>query len=167
MEYNDIIRIKQEVGIYKIEFLLWKKQWDSYIEPNVDLSWKCVKFEEKSSHHIPDEKGIYALTVEPRLASFPSIRYLMYIGQAGHNSEGNLKKRFGNYINEKKRVKRDHINYLLNTWEDNVFFYFAVIDPNETNIKELEQKLLDTFIPPMSKNGYSAKIGRSVRILEI
>ncbi len=167
MEYHDILSLKKDVGVYQIKFLLWKEQWESYTEPSVKLNWKCVKFEENSRHLIPSEKGIYAFIVDPEITPFPSHRYLMYIGQAGHKSNRNLRRRFSDYLNEKKRVKRMSINYLLNTWQGYVYFCFTVIDPNETNIRELERKLLDTFIPPFSSKGYSAKIGEIRSLLNI
>lgn len=167
MEYHDIISLKTYAEIYQIKFLLWKEQWESYTEPSVKLNWQCVKFEENSTHLIPTKKGIYAFIVDPKVTSFPSHRYLMYIGQTGHKSNRNLRKRFSDYLHEKKRVKRMSINYLLNTWEGYVYYCFTVVDPDETNIKELERKLLDTFIPPFSDKGYSAKIGGIRRLLNI
>ena len=167
MEYHDILSLEKDARVYQIEFLLWKDQWDSYTEPPVKLNWECVKFEEKSRSLIPSEKGIYAFFVDPEITSFPSHRYLMYIGQAGHNSKRNLRSRFSDYLNEKKRIKRISINYLLNTWQGHLYFCFTVVPPDLTNIKELERKLLDTFTPPFSDRGYSAKIGHIRRLLKI
>lgn len=167
MEYHDLIDIKKDVGIYQVRFLLWKDQWDSYADLSVELNWKCVKFEKDNVDQIPTAKGIYALFVEPRIAQFPSHGYLMYIGQSGYESNHNLRERFKDYLYERKRVKRVHINYLLNTWEDHIYFYYAEVDPNEANLLELERKLLDTFIPPYTHRGFSVKISTIRKILEL
>ncbi len=60
MVYQDVIRPRKDVRTYRVNFLLWKEQWDAYIAPPIPLNWKCVKFEENSAAQIPTEKGIYA-----------------------------------------------------------------------------------------------------------
>lgn len=166
MVYYDIIDQEKNVIIYQKKFLLWKTQWDAYTDPQVPLNWKCVKFESDNKNQISTKKGIYAFFIEPRIANFPSHAYLTYIGEAGHKSDGNLQKRFGDYLREKKKPKRRHIYRMLNKWEDYLYFYYAEVDPNQTNLRLLEQHLLDTFIPPFSKRGYSAKIDEIIRGLE-
>ncbi len=150
--------------IYKQNFLLLTPQWDSYTDPPIPLNWKCVKFEENNANQIPTKKGVYAFFVEPRIAEFPSHGYLMYIGQTGHNSERNLRKRFRDYLSEKRKPERPLIHFMLTTWESYLYFYYIEIDPSELNIKKLEQKLLDTFIPPFSQAGYSAEIGPAAKL---
>ena len=54
---------------------------------------------------------------------------------------------------------------MLNTWEDYLYFYYVEVDPAQMNLKQLEQKLLDTFTPPFVDRGYSAHVGRVVRDL--
>ena len=166
MGFHDLINNVKEAKIYKIDFILWKEQWDRYINPSIELNWNCVKLEENSKNRIPTGKGIYALFVEPRIAQFPTFGYLMYIGQTGYQSKHNLRKRFGDYLREKKNVKRPAIYFLLNTWDDYIYFYYTEVDPNEVDLKELEQKLLDTFTPPFSERGYSAVIGSIKKITE-
>lgn len=168
MVYYDVINQLKDASIYQEKFLLWKTQWDAYTDPQIPLNWKCVKFERDNKSQIPTKKGIYAFFIKPRIANFPSHAYLTYIGEAGHESNGNLQKRFEDYLQEKKRDKRIHIYRMLNVWEDYLYFYYAEVNPIQTdlNLKQLEQKLLDTFTPPFSKRGYSAKIGKIVRGLE-
>lgn len=168
MVYYDIIDQIKDVSIYQKKFLLWKTQWDAYTDPQTPLNWKCVKFEKDNKSQIPTKKGVYAFFIEPRIAKFPSHAYLTYIGEAGHESDGNLQKRFEDYLQEKRRPKRIHIYHMLNTWEDYLYFYYAEVNPIQTDLtlKQLEERLLDTFTPPFSKRGYSAKIGEIIRGLE-
>lgn len=168
----DVINRPRRAKIYKQDFLLWTEQWNTYINPQISLNWKCVKFERGRANQIPTEKGVYAFFVEPRIAQFPSHGYLMYIGQAGHNSQRNLRKRFNDYLYDKnlserellKSPSREHIHDMLNIWEDYLYFYYVEVDPSQMDIKQLEQKLLDTFAPPFVDRGYSAKVGRAVKV---
>ena len=167
MVYQDVIRPREDVRTYRVNFLLWREQWDAYIAPPVSLNWKCVKFEENSAARIPTEKGIYAFVIEPRLPQFPSHGYVTYIGETGHNSNRNLQKRFRDYLNDKKRPKRHLIHSMLTTWEDYLYFYYVEVDSSQMDIKHLEQKLLDTFTPPFSQTGYSAEVGAAVRLSRV
>ena len=166
MTYHDIFDEHKDANIYQRKFLLWREQWDKYTNPSIQLNWKHEKFETNNKNKIPSEKGIYAFFIEPRLSQFPSPAYLTYIGETGYESNHNLRKRFGDYLYYKKKPIRRRIYLMLNMWEDYLYFYYAKVDPNQTNLKLLEQYLLDTFTPPFSKEGYSAKIGQIIRDLE-
>lgn len=167
MVYQDVIRPRQDVRTYRVSFLLWKEQWDAYIAPPISLNWKCVKFEENSAIQIPKEKGVYAFVVEPRIAQLRSHGYVMYIGETGHKSQRHLRKRFGDYLNDKKKPKRNLIHSMLTTWEDYLYFYYVEVDSSQMDIKQLEQKLLDTFTPPFSQTGYSAEVGAAVKLSRV
>ena len=163
MVYYNVMDQQKEVRIYQEHFLLWKTQWDAYTDPPIPLDWKCVKFEENNITQVPTEKGIYAFFIEPRIAKFPSHGYLTYIGQTGYQSERNLRKRFGDYLQDKKRPKRVRVNLLLNTWEDYLYFYYAEVDPAQMDLRQLEQMLLDTFTPPFVERGHSAHISNIIK----
>lgn len=49
MVYQDVIRPEKDVRTYRVNFLLWREQWDVYTTPPMSLNWKCVKFEESSA----------------------------------------------------------------------------------------------------------------------
>ena len=164
MVYYDLTTQPESARIYKQDFLLLKKQWNTYTEPPIPLNWKCVKFERDNANQIPTEKGIYAFFIEPRIAKFPIHGYLVYLGQAGYQSERNLRKRFGDYLSEKTKPKRPLVHFMLNAWENYLYFYFAEVDSTQIDLKQLEQKLLDTFMPPFSLEGYSAEIGKIEKI---
>ena len=158
MEYIDVIDQQKDVSIYNRQFFLWKKQWDDYIPPLIPLDWQCVKFDKNNANLVPTEKGIYAFFIEPRIANFHSHGYLVYLGQTGHNSNGNLQKRYRDYLGYKKSPKRRRVHLMLNTWEDYLYFYYVEVDAGIINIRTLEQYLLDTFIPPFVDRGYSAEV---------
>jgi hypothetical protein len=164
--HHDFLSNIDEVKSYTIDFILWKEKWDSYVNPSIELNWNCVKLEENSKNLIPTGKGIYALIIEPRISQFPSFGYLVYIGQTGYESNRDLRKRFTDYLREKNKKKRPKIYFLLNKWDDYIYFYYAEVDTNEVNLIELEQKLLDTFLPPYSDRGFSAEIGDMKKVAE-
>ncbi|MYB66988.1 MAG: hypothetical protein F4X75_00625 [Gemmatimonadetes bacterium] len=170
MVYQDVIRPKEDtkeyVKIYRVNFLLWKEQWDTYTDPPIELDWQCVKFERDSATKIPTEKGVYAFVVEPRIAQLPS-RYVMYIGETGYKSKRHLRKRFRDYLYDKERPKRSLIHSMLTTWEDYLYFYYVEVKPSQMDIEQLEQRLLDTFTPPYSQKGYSAEIGDAVKLSRV
>ena len=56
---------------------------------------------------------------------------------------------------------------MLTTWEDYLYFYYVEVDPSQMDIKQLEQKLLDTFTPPYSQEGYSTKIKAAVKLSRV
>lgn len=171
MVYQDVISPKEDtkeyVKIYRVNFLLWKEQWDTYTDPPIGLDWQCVKFERDSAIKIPTEKGVYAFVVEPRIAQLPSHGYVMYIGETGHKSKRHLRKRFGDYLYDKERPKRSLIHSMLTRWEDYLYFYYVEVKPSQMDIKQLEQRLLDTFTPPYSQKGYSAEIGDAVKLSRV
>ena len=164
IDEDDWIDTAKDAIIYKRAFLMWKTQWDNYPDP-IPLNWECVKFEKDNRNQIPSGKGIYAFFVEPRIANFPSHGYLMYIGQTGQDSNHNLRKRFSNYLSKSEGKKRRRIKFMLNTWESYLYFYYAEVDPDKINLKQLERILLDTFTPPFVKRGFSGKISFVVDLL--
>ena len=166
MVYQDVIDQQKDVSIYQRSFFLWKEQWDAYTDPPIGLDWQYVKFESNNANKIPTQKGIYAFFIEPRIGNFPSHGYLIYLGQTGHKSGRDLRKRFRDYLYDKKRPKRRRVHLMLNTWENYLYFYYAEIDPSEMDLKQLEQMLLDTFTPPFVERGYSAEVGAIIKGLK-
>ncbi len=57
-------------------------------------------------------------------------------------------------------LDRSSIYWLLNHWESYVYFYFTEIDDSNLDLGEVETKLLDAFLPPYSKRGFSARISK-------
>lgn len=163
MSFHDVIDQQKDVSIYNRTFFLWKKQWDTYNSPHVPLNWQCVKFDRNNANLVPNEKGIYAFFIEPRIANFPSHGYLVYLGQTGHNSNRNLRNRFKDYLGYKKSPKRRRVHLMLNTWEDYLYFYYVKVDATVIDIKSLEQYLLDIFTPPFVERGYSAEVANIIK----
>ena len=159
---SDLFNAQHEVLSYDQTFTLWATGWKNYQVP-ISLNWKSVKFEKENRMAIPENQGIYAFFVEPRVADFRNHAYLMYIGETGQDSNNNLRERFSQYFSYKRNYKRPHIHWLLNNWEGYLYFYYVEIPHNTMNLNELETMLLDTFLPPYNLKDFSAEIGPRTR----
>ena len=155
---HDINLKEGEFKVHEVKFHLWPAKWKDGVYLNNSLKWIHVKFEEKNKNSIPSEKGLYCFCVEPKIAGLNQLSYLMYIGQTGHNSNSHLRKRFSDYLYEKKRDKRHHIYKMLNRWSDSLCFYYTTLKEGD-ELKKLETSLLDCFIPPFNDDGFSGKLG--------
>lgn len=49
------------------------------------------------------------------------------------------------YLSEKKRNKRPRVHYMLNKWEDDLYFYYVPIDDKKFNLAQLEIDLNDAI----------------------
>ncbi len=117
------------------------------------LQWESIVFGESNAHIIPEIPGIYTFLIKHNVANHPQ-RYLCYVGK----TERTLKKRYSEYLREAVTISgRPKILRLLNEWEGNVEFCYTLVE--KENIKTLEKRLIDAFVPPFNSN-FSANIGR-------
>lgn len=158
---SDLVKAQDELASYGQTFTLWATGWKNFLAP-ISLNWEFVKFERENRATIPESQGIYAFFVEPQVAEFRNHAYLMYIGEAGQDSNNNLKEKFSEYFSYKRNHKRPHIHRLLNKWDGYLYFYYAEI-PCDRNLYELETILLDTFQPPYNMRDFSAEISLRTR----
>ena len=142
-------------------FVFCPRQWEQF-DPPTQLSWRSLKFTRTNRDRVPSESGIYAFVLRKYSRAFPQHGYIMYVGITGSDGGGTLKKRYSAYLSEKKNLKRPKIHYLLNKWPDDLYFYYAELDP-VYDIKAVEQQLCDAIIPPCNINDFSAEIRRVVR----
>lgn len=142
-------------------FVLSPKNWRNYTLTH-RLTWQSVKFEDANSATVPTEKGVYAFVVRHDNGYFPPHGFIMYIGITGiRGSKRTLRARYGEYVREKKRNKRSHIHFMLNAYEDDIFFFYAPVTDTAVKLDELEKALNDAIVPPMNKKDFSAEM-RSV-----
>ena len=160
---NDVERLRS----FRQTFLLFPDYWRSF-QNTVRLNWDWVKFEPGSEVDVPSERGVYAFVLEPDLPNTFQHGYPLYIGETGNRptkTPRNLKVRFGEYIQNKRNIRRRHgIHFMLNLWPDDLYFYFAEVSDVNENLKTLEAKLNDTLTPPFSERDFSAEIGPKVRV---
>ena len=149
----------KEINLGKQIFTLWVEQWHNY-SPDYSLTWETISFKKENQSNIPKKKGIYAFLVKPNLENIPNCGFLFYIGETGQDSKGTLRKRYGEYLQEKTKRKRSHIYNFLNRYENFILFSYSTPPPS-TNLKSLELKMLDAYMPPLNKTGYSAEVKKA------
>jgi len=147
---------------YAKEFILNPIQMRSFTN-KCSLDWKKVEFNQANKSLIPQCRGVYAFVFEHNHSNFPPHGYIMYIGETGQDSNHNLQKRYGDYLRDKQREKRAKLHYMLNNWEQCLYFHYASVKDKKINLKKLEQNLNDAFIPPFSTNDFSATIRKGKR----
>jgi hypothetical protein len=158
----DFVQETDALKSFALRFVLSSRHWEAFSCPT-SLSWQNMKFDRTNAKAVPAVTGIYAFIVENRDPQLPPHGYVMYIGITKTDGGGNLRKRYGNYINEKRILKRPKIHYMLNKWEKNLYFYYAEVSDPKCDIGDLEQRLCDAMIPPYNQNDFSAKIRKQVR----
>ncbi len=158
----DFVQETDELKSFAMRFVLSPRQWATFSTP-VNLSWHRVKFETTNVNNVPESKGIYAFVVEYPDSQFPPHGYVMYVGITKCDGGGSLRKRYRQYLSEKRFLKRARINYMLNKWSQQLFFHYAEVADARCNVLDLEQRLCDAMIPPCNKNDFSAKIRKQVQ----
>jgi len=83
----------------------------------------------------------------------------MYIGITGARSgTRTLRDRYKDYLREKSRNKRPAVFYMLNKYENDLFFYYVSICDPHIDLAQLEIALNDAIIPPVGRLDFSAEI---------
>lgn len=158
----DFVQETDDLKSFAIRFVLSPKQWATFQCPT-PLTWHRVKFERLNATAVPKATGIYAFAVEYPGFQLPPHGYVMYIGITKRDGGGNLRKRYRQYLHEKRVLKRAKVYYMLNKWSQHLYFHYAVVTDPTLDIRGLEQQLCDAMIPPCNKNDFSAMIRRQVQ----
>jgi hypothetical protein len=154
---------KGELKLHIQKFLLYPKHWiDQNNEISIRLEWNKIRFTEANIKHIPENQGLYAFTVEPKVTNFFKTSYLFYIGE----TERTLKIRYKEYLDDQKGKgkPRPKIFEMLKLYKDNLYFYYTEIDESGL-IAENEVKLLNTFVPHINTQIPLAKINPELKYI--
>lgn len=161
MKYDIDFDEKGQLKLHIRKFLLYPEYWDEATNRyTYNLKWNVVKFTEKNISRLPNSKGLYCFVVKPHFPCFLETRYLFYIGQTTRT----LKQRFSEYIDDQegKGKPRPKIFEMLKLYKDHLFFYYSemLVD---SEIDEVEKKLLNTFVPHINTDIPKAKINPVLR----
>ena len=120
MSVVDIIQEQDEMMAHEHHFILWPRQWKTYVDTH---NWKSFRLDKTEKNHIPKRAGVYSLLVQPGIANHPACSYLMYIGKTT-----SLYRRFMDYLNERNRdTGRPKILRVLNKYKDYVCFCYTTV----------------------------------------
>ncbi|MBK7649444.1 MAG: hypothetical protein IPJ20_00070 [Flammeovirgaceae bacterium] len=87
----------------------------------------------------------------------------MYVGYSM-----NLFNRYGDYLTKYKNS--DEPNYferrlMLNVWEDKLYYtYLNLKGHTENKIQKIEEKIIDSLVPPINRDFANAVIKQQVRL---
>ena len=141
-------------------FLLLPDHWnDRNNQYNFPARWKCLRFLPRNKTRLPDRKGVYCFIVKPKVPNFFETRYLFYVGQTTRP----FRERFQEYLNDQegKGKPRPKVYEMLSLYKGNLFFYYAPFNSNN-RIDEVEEKLLNTFVPYINTKIPKARIKREL-----
>lgn len=160
----DIDFVKEgEIKLHIRKFLLYPAFWnDSSKNIGIKLSWKRVKFTKTNHKKVPLTKGIYCFVVKPKVPSFFETNYLFYVGQ----TQRTLASRYKEYLDDQegKGKPRTKVYKMLKLYENDLYFYYTSI-LNAAYVDEVEDKLINTFIPHINAKISEAKICPELKYL--
>ena len=154
----DIVDATKRYKAEKYEFFLSMKSWKKF-RTRYKLTWSKERFIEGGHTVIPDERGIYFFTIELSPSKLPSHGYILYIGEAGQDSQNTLRRRYVQYVREWKGGRgRPAVKFMIDNWMGDLFFNVASLPDTKVDLKQLETSLLNALIPPINKRDFDAEI---------
>lgn len=159
---RDIVDITKKYKGESHTFFLDMKEWRNF-KSRYALQWQKVPFGDARS--IPNERGIYAFTVELSPSKLPTHGYIMYVGITGDGiSQATLASRHRQYIRHKVTGGgRPRVLYMLQNWSDCLWFNFATFNNQNVDLGKLEQDMLNAIQPPINQRDFNADIAQARR----
>lgn len=141
MTVTDVIKDQDDLAGHTYEFVLWPRQWRSYVSTRTH-SWIFHRLDERERSNIPSASGIYTLLMQPGIANHPQCSNVMYVGKAV-----SLRNRFGEYLSKERReTGRPKIFRLLNKYDEHLWFCFTLVPKRQ--LQAVEDALINAYVPP-------------------
>jgi hypothetical protein len=155
--YDFVSNVQRYGGDIRRIFLDTDK-WATFATQH-DIRWEKRHFESTKVNSILAVRGIYVFTLEMSPSELPAHGYMLYMGQAGQGTNGNLRKRFGDYRSDmnRKKIKRPLVAYMLKRWRKHLYFNFCALPDPAVNLRVIETAFLDAISPPMNTTDFSAE----------
>jgi excinuclease UvrABC nuclease subunit len=156
---NDFVKDVQDAGMHKYHFLLWPRRWRQFSLPT-QITWQSQPFDETNVSSIPENPGVYAFCVEPRIIDGLKPCYLLYIGETSRT----LRERYREYLRDAGQSEsREKLYIALNLYKGYIHFFYAPTPPNISTL-DVEKELLKAFLPPTNTR-FPAEVKRIVTAL--
>jgi hypothetical protein len=150
-------QLKAALALYHERFVLYPP-FLGKLKDLPDLHWTKIEFSPQNRALLPRKQGVYAFAVEFSDIKIPFASHILYIGKAGDiNSQNTLWRRYQDYVRTEKMHDRPRIYEMLERWKGHLKYYFAEVD-NHLSTAEIEQCLLDIFIPPFNRGDFSPEM---------
>jgi hypothetical protein len=158
LDRDHIARLRAHLIEYRRDFVLSPKMWKRW-NTIPHLEWKEVEFNASASSALPRERGLYCFIVRPKLQSAgPQLGFPMYVGETGDTSKSHLRKRFGDYLQEKTKMKRTKFAVMFDQLDGCIYFAYAEVSDRSVSLRALETRLSDALQAPLSSDDYSAEL---------
>ena len=140
------------------EFFLDMNSWRKF-RSRYNLAWGKVAFNKADHAKVPIERGIYVFTLEFLPSKLPHHGYILYVGITGNDSQSQLHRRFGQYLNHlKNQDGRPAVFFMLDNWGDHLFFNFAPLPDAKVDLVKMERAFINAVRPPVNKRDLEASI---------
>ena len=155
-EQHDIELIN-ELNNHKLEFTFAPSliSTSKSFLSSYNLNWETRKLTDFESHMLPEEAGLYSFSIGLSDNSFPENNYILYYGETNKQT---IQERFKQYTTKSQISKRQSIFKMLKSWKEYLYFSYATVNYKPSEIKEIEKKLNDAFMPPYSIRDYSEPV---------
>lgn len=139
-------------------FWLVPDVWSRYDHART-LSWTRLDFKSDNAASVPRSAGVFAFVLEHHVAKTLPAAFPMYVGM----SESSIRERYQKYQGQAFRGNRGRprLDRLFLIWKDHLAFYY-VTDLAADSPSGLEQILINTVMPPMNVDDFSADVRRLV-----
>jgi len=147
--------------LHKRPFLLYPEFWeDSTVQLPSYITWQSVQFNQLNHALVSLHRGVYCFVVQPVVKGFFETRYLFYLGKTNRT----LRKRYSEYLDNQqgKGKPRSKVYEMLKLYKDYLHFYYAELN-TEKEVDEVEEKLLNTFVPHINTQIPNAKISPELK----
>jgi excinuclease UvrABC nuclease subunit len=153
-EFIDLI---SQASVHRHHMLLWPYRWKLH-DLALILDWQEIPFRSDCVDQVPNEPGVYAFYIQPRLPSKESASYLMYVGE----TERPLRQRFREYLRESgSATGRPKLSAMLPLYEGFLYFHCSVVVSPEIP-EQIESQLQETYLPPWNDR-FPASVSRVMR----
>ncbi len=145
---HDLVRAIDREKADHTTFTLSPRNWRGFRSASANSSWLIVPFKESAAAQIPsNDHGIYTFVIDPKVCGHHRNSFVAYVGKADKMT---IRARFLSYFQDKKRLKRPQIAYLLNKFPRHLEFCFLVTLPPQS-IGDLEDALIAALDPPFNR----------------
>ncbi len=144
-----------------VNVFVWPDAWREATVAN-DLNWEKVEFGAETVEAVPEQRGVYAFCICVKNSIMPPHGVLVYFGETSRT----LRTRYKEYVRDSERgAKRPRFENLFRLWSGDLDFFFAPIDDDNCDLRQIEATLNDAVIPHCVTKDFSAEIRSIVPVL--
>ncbi len=158
-KHHDLVNFTKKYKSNLHSFFLDMASWKRF-KTKFKLVWDKTRFDVAGRAKVPQERGIYAFTVELVPTKLPPHGYILYVGITGDDSNANLQKRYNQYLrNLQNEDGRPAVYYMMKNFKNHLFFNFVALPDKAVDLGKMETAFINSVMPPVNKRDLDASIG--------